>query len=182
MSTTLAGSLLLATPTLRDPNFYRSVVLIVEHSEEGALGVVLDRPSLSPLEEHVPDWASSVAEPPMVFVGGPVSNEMAVCLVQDPGQPPGDWHEALPGIGIVDPGEPPDHYGGVARARIYSGYAGWSAGQLDLEMMTGSWMTVVATADHVFTETPDDLWLDVVRGLDGPHRLYANYPHDLRSN
>jgi putative transcriptional regulator len=182
MNASTAGRLLIATPTLLDPNFHRSVLFMVEHSEEGALGLVLNRPTAAPVSDHVADWADMAAPPALVFVGGPVANEVAVGLAQDPGTPPDSWVEALPGIGLIDLTEPPAAYGGVGRARVFSGYAGWESTQLDFELATGSWVLLTADADTVFTSDPADLWRRVLARDPGLLRMYASYPTDPRLN
>lgn len=182
MDGSTVGKLLVATPTLVDPNFYRTVLFMIEHNADGALGLVLNRPTASPVSDHVPDWAPFVATPDLVFVGGPVANEVAVGLVQEPGNPPEAWHEALPGIGLLDLTELPAFYGGVGRARVFSGYAGWDAGQLEFELAAGSWVLLAAHADSVFTEIPETLWERVLAQTGGSLGMYVTYPKDPRLN
>jgi putative transcriptional regulator len=182
MEASTAGKLLIATPTLLDPNFHRAVLFIVEHNEDGALGLVLNRPTAAPVLDHVPDWVGPAAPPSLVFVGGPVANEVAVGLVQEPGSPPDVWFEALPGIGLIDLTEPPAAYGGVGRARVFSGYAGWDASQLEFELSTGSWVILAADADTVFSDDPTNLWRRVLARDPGLLRMYASYPTDPRLN
>jgi putative transcriptional regulator len=182
MEASTTGKLLVATPTLLDPNFHRTVVFMVEHGEEGALGLVLNRPTAAPVADHVPEWYGSAAPPSLIFVGGPVANEVAVGLAQEPGSPPEAWNQALPGVGLIDLTEPPATYGGVGRARVFSGYAGWDATQLDFELATGSWVILRADADTVFSDAPEDLWRRVLARDPGLLRMYANYPTDPSLN
>jgi len=182
MDASTAGKLIVATPTMLDPNFDRTVLFIVEHTDQGALGLVLNRPTAAAVADHVAPWAPLTAPPSMVFVGGPVANEIAIGLAQDPGEPPESWTEALPGIGIIDLSQPPEHYGSVARVRVFSGYAGWDATQLDFELSTGSWVVLPADAAAVYTATPDDLWREVLARDPGLLKMYANFPTDPRLN
>lgn len=178
----LAGHLLIATPLLIDPNFFRAVVYIVEHSPEGALGVVLNRPSEERVSDHLPDWNGLLNEPSVVFIGGPVANDIALGVVTNPDVPPESWDPTQDGVGLVDLSEGPGKLGGVASARVYSGYSGWVRGQLELELRTGSWVVAAGGADDVFTAEPDTLWRAVLRRLPDRRALYASYPDDLGSN
>jgi putative transcriptional regulator len=182
MEGSTAGKLLIATPTMLDPNFHRTVLFMVEHTEDGALGLVLNRPTASAVADHVGHWATVAAAPPLIFVGGPVANEVAVGLAQDPGSPPEDWHEALPGVGLIDLTTPPSDYGGVGRARVFSGYAGWDASQLDFELSSGSWVVLSADTNTVFSPEPENLWREVLGRDSGLLRMYAHYPDDPRLN
>lgn len=178
----LAGSLLVATPLLLDPNFHRTVLYIAEHSSEGALGVVLNRPTGERVAAHLPDWGDLVSEPAVVFVGGPVANEVAVGLVRDPAVLPADWSPVVPGVGLLDLAEGPEAVIDVADARVFSGYSGWIGGQLEAELATDSWLLDEASAEDVFTHNPADLWRVVLRRRRDRGRLYAWLPDDLRSN
>jgi len=177
-----AGRLLLATPVLLDPNFYRTVVYIIEHSREGALGVVLNRPTEEPVGDHLPEWVAMLSTPDVVFVGGPVANEVAVGVVARPDHPPEEWEPTRDDIGLVDLALGPGSLGSVAGARVYSGYAGWIAGQLDMELRTGSWVVAESVIGDVFTPDPDDLWRTVLRRQPNKKSLYASFPDDLSSN
>lgn len=162
----LTGSLLVASPLLADPNFFRTVVFVLQHDDDGALGVVVNRPSGSPVADHLPGWADLALEPAVVFVGGPVEPAVAVAL--------GDRGAATPldGIRVVDlESDPVGEW-----LRVFSGYAGWGAGQLEEELDEGSWMVVEALPSDITTPDPDDLWHDVLRRQRGPLRLLATYP------
>jgi putative transcriptional regulator len=178
----IAGRLLVATPALLEPNFYRTVTFVAEHSPDGALGIVLNRPTEERVRDHLPEWAPHVSDPGVVFVGGPVANEVAVGIVHEPEVDPDDWEPPLPRLGLIDLAMGPDAFGGVARARVFSGYSGWIGGQLDAELMTGSWVVVHATVDDIFTPEPDDLWRVVLQRQPGRVALYGWFPDDLRSN
>ena len=124
----LAGKLLVALPVLVDPNFDRTVVLLLSHGEEaGALGVVLNRPSTTDLVEPLPLWSDVAADPAVVFVGGPVEPQMAIALGRDDN-----------GVGTIDLDGDPALLT-VRQVRVFAGYAGWSAGQLESELADGAW-------------------------------------------
>ena len=175
MVDTLSGKLLVANPLLQDPNFYRTVVFLFEHGEDGALGTVLNRPSAEKASEHLPAWQHLIAEPDVVFVGGPVRNEIAVGVAQFADNDDGD--AAFAGIGLIDLSNPPATDNEPERVRVFSGYSGWDAGQLELELAVDSWFIVDAVAEDVFGH-PDDMWARVLRRQPGRLRLYAEYPDD----
>jgi putative transcriptional regulator len=170
----LAGALLVASPHLLDPNFYRSVVLVLEHDEDGAVGVIINRPSTSGLGEELPDWAPLLAQPPVVFVGGPVQPEAAVGLAD------GVEGSSLPGVGIVDLSAPPGALD--VPVRIYAGYAGWGSGQLEAELAEGGWIVATARSEDVFVGDPGSLWAAVLRRQPGPTALLSSFPIDPRLN
>lgn len=166
----LAGSLLVASPHLIDPNFFRSVVLILEHDKEGAVGVIINQPSTSGLEGELPEWAGLLAEPPVVFVGGPVQPDAAVGLADGVDGSP------VSGVGMVDLSAPP---GGLSvPVRIYAGYAGWGPGQLEDELEEGGWIVAEARAGDVFATTPGTLWSVVLKRQPGVTALLASFPID----
>jgi putative transcriptional regulator len=170
----LAGALLVASPHLLDPNFFRSVVLILEHNEEGAVGVILNQPSTSGLGDELPEWAPLLAEPGVVFVGGPVEPENAVGLAD------GVDGSSVPGVGIVDLSAPPGELN--SPVRIYAGYAGWGAGQLEAELVEGGWIVTAARAEDVFAVEPGTLWTSILKRQPGPAALLATFPVDPSLN
>lgn len=183
MTESLAGKLLVATPNLEDPNFFRTVVFIVEHDgEEGALGLVLNRPTDASVAEHLPDWDETAALPAVVFVGGPVRTEVAIGLADSPATPPDDWVAAIADIGLIDLGACPADFGGVARCRVFAGYSGWVAGQLEMEIALGSWFVVDGLARDVFAVDPEALWSTVLARQDSHLSWFANYPLDPSVN
>jgi putative transcriptional regulator len=178
----LRGCLLVATPTLLDPNFARTVVLLLEHGEEGAVGVVLNRRTETPVGEVLPPWGELAGEPGVVFVGGPVSPDGAICLGRLPsGEPGSDWSFFDGQVSTVDLSLGPDSAPGTT-VRVFAGYAGWGAEQLDLEIATGSWYVVDARLDDVFCVEPDDLWHDVLKRQRGDLAMVANFPPDPSLN
>jgi len=194
----LRGRLLVAEPTLQDPNFHRTVVYLIEHSESGALGLVLNRPGDVLVRDAVPTWAPYVDGDGPVYVGGPVSPEGAICLARCPSDGPrqslfetaGDDEGAEPDptaifkpitttIGALDlHGDPSDAPAGIWALRIFAGYAGWSGGQLELELAAGGWYVVDAEDDDVFTDHPELLWREVLRRQRGALRAIAFHPGD----
>ena len=170
----LAGSLLVASPALLDPNFYRAVVLLVEHNDEGAAGVILNRPSTRGPGDELPEWLPLLADPEVVFVGGPVEPRAAVGLAQT------DGGEVLPGVGMVDLSAGP---GGISSAvRVFAGYAGWGPGQLEAELAEQAWVVLTAKPDDVFSPFPERLWRQVLQRQPGPVAMLATYPDDPRLN
>lgn len=171
------GMLLVATPALVDPNFARSVVFLIQHDEDGAVGVVLNRPSVEEVSEHLPDVAGSVVEPGVVFVGGPVEPVVAIGLERTdvPVRP----IEPMAGVGLLDLAD-----GGarVQPCRIYAGYSGWGPGQLESEIAEGSWIVVEATIADVFTDDPEGLWGAVLRRQPGRVAMLASHPMDPTLN
>lgn len=185
-TTSLAGRLLVATPALADPNFDRTVVFLLQHTDEGAMGLILNRPSGLPVAEHVEAWADMVAPPEEVFLGGPVQPEIAVALAwTDSGQPLPDGLEPVTDrCGVVDLRREPAEFAGVLLGvRIFSGYAGWAPGQLEMELTTGSWFTLDAEPADTATPDPDNLWRYVFRRQRTRDlRLLATYPEDPTLN
>ncbi len=182
MDGSTAGRLLVATPTLLDPNFYRTVLLMIEHDQEGAVGVVLNREVDHPAGEHVPEWVDHLAEPRHVFIGGPVAPEMAIGLAYRPTVEDPAWPSVLDGIGTIDISEPPGAISDVEELRVFAGYAGWGAGQLEFEIAAGSWFVLEARHDDVFTRDPAGLWRRVVRRQRSRVALYADHPFDPTTN
>ncbi len=186
-STSLSGQILVASRNLADPNFFRTVILILEH-REGALGVVLNRPTPVTLADVVPAWLELAAAPAVIFHGGPVERTAAIGLARpatpgDPARPdPTSFSLTIrePGreIGIVNlSAQPADLAGVVKDVRIYSGYAGWSPGQLEGEIQAGGWLVLDHEAFDPLTSDPATLWNQAssaaasgrgVRAIDGP--------------
>ncbi len=182
MDDSLAGQLLLASPALDDPNFRRTVVLIGVHSEEGAMGVVLNRPSEVTVGEAVPQLEQAVAEREPVYVGGPVQPTSIVFLAEflDP-SPAGLL--VLGRIGFPAPDADIDELtDATARARVFAGYAGWGEGQLDAEVDHGDWIAQTALPEDVFTDVPSELWSSVLTRKGGGYALLARMPIDPSVN
>ena len=181
---TWSGQLLVATPVLTDPNFARTVVQLVQHSDEdGALGVVLNQPSETPLADVLPGWALLAPDPVVVFVGGPVQESAAICLGR---LAPGDRDESCvpvpgaPWLGTLNlEAEPADP---VQEVRVFAGYAGWSPGQLEAEVEEGAWWVLDGLPSDCFTPEPHRLWAAVLRRQGMPLALAASYPPDPALN
>ena len=176
MADSLAGQLLLASPSLRDPNFVRTVVLIGVHNEEGAMGVVLNRPSTVTVREAVPQLEPAVDELEPVYVGGPVQPTSVVCLAEfvDP-----SLAEllVLGRIGFPAPDADLEQLAeATARRRVFAGFAGWGEGQLDAEVDHGDWIAEPALPEDVFTDVPTKLWSRVLTRKGGSYALIARMP------
>ena len=181
----LTAKLLVAAPSLDDPNFRRTVVFLLAHGEMGALGVVLNRPSEGTVDEILPVWSMAAAPPGRVFVGGPVSLDSVIGLgwVDGEPDPEGGFTSVLGPAGTIDLHQEPADLGDDLRfARLFAGSAGWAAAQLENEIAEGAWFVVDAEPTDVFTPDPDDLWRTVLRRQPGKLAWYANAVGDTRFN
>lgn len=178
------GRLLVATPTLLDPNFLRTVLLMLEHGEEGALGVVINRPSDSELAGPLPAWAPLAAEPAVLFLGGPVAPANVVGLARVWPEPDGEGLMPILGrVAVVDLNLDPNALGAmVEEVRAFAGCAGWEAGQLEAEIGIGAWFVVDGVADDVLSPRPKELWSTVLRRQGGRLAMFATFPPEVSSN
>jgi putative transcriptional regulator len=178
----LRGQLLVAGPALLDPNFRRTVVLLGEHGDDGAMGVVLNRVSNVTVEDAVPPIAELVGEGALVHVGGPVQPQ-AVVVLADFVEPQRAGALVLDTIGFL-PGDVGDEteFGELRNARVFAGYAGWGPGQLEDELDEQSWVVLPARASDVFTTVPQGLWADVLRRNGGGLAVLALLPEDPHVN
>ena len=177
----LQGQLLIASPGLLDPNFRRTVVLVTEHNDEGAAGLVLNRPSPAPVVEIVPQLEELAEAGEQVWVGGPVHPDAVLVLGEF--LDPDDAAVPLFGsLGFPSLDEPADVRIATTRRRVFAGYAGWGAGQLEEEIGREDWILERALADDAFTEEPGDLWADVLRRKGGVYELVARMPEDPSVN
>ena len=176
------GKLLVAAPTLVDPNFRQTVLLMLEHGNEGALGVVLNRPSELPVRGAIDEWADAVSEPPVVFVGGPVSQSSVIALASVALDDVDDnWSQVVGRIGTVDLEKSPHEIGGLDEVRIFAGYAAWAPGQLEAELAENAWFVLDHTGGDPFVDDPDELWWQVFArqsGELGRLRFYPRNPSD----
>ena len=178
----LRGQLVVASPSLIDPNFRRTVVLIAEHGDEGAMGVVLNRPSEATVAEAVSGLASVVEEGDVVRVGGPVQPG-AVLVLAEFDDPSAAADLVVGDVGFVRANLELDELEQAARrARVFAGYAGWSPGQLEQELAGEDWILEPARPDDVFAPVERDLWADVLRRKGGQFRLVATMPLDPSLN
>ena len=191
----LPGYLLVATPAVDDPNFWRRVILLLDHGVHGALGVVLDRPGGVGVEQLLPQWRPLATAPAELFTGGPVARNSLIGLVRLGSR--GDAVEGSPGcpvgwrllvdddrpIGTVDlAADPALLEGTVVGARLFSGYAGWESGQLEDEIEEGSWYVVRAEARDPISADPEGLWRRVLRRQGGALALVSGFPADPAHN
>lgn len=182
----LSGRLLAATPRLGDPNFRRTVVLIVEDDQaEGTLGVVLNRPTEIHLDQVLEAWTGLASGPQVVFRGGPISpnSALALALARGSDEPVGwrslDGTPMMSRIGLVDLGAPPELLaGGITSMRVFAGYAGWGAGQLRDEIDDGAWYVLPGEPTDAFAAEPERLWEKVLRRQGGELALVATFPDD----
>lgn len=178
--------LLVAAPPLVDENFDRTVVFVLEHNPvDGALGVVLNRPAHAAVDEILPKWAPYAAEPDRFFFGGPVSpssvigvGRASVALAAT-----GGWQPLLDSVGALDlDDEPASLAPAVEMVRLFAGYSGWTAGQLETEIEAGAWFVCDADPGDLFTNEPDELWPAVLRRQGGTLARYATIPEDPTVN
>lgn len=172
----LQGKLLVSSPALIDPNFRKTVVLVAHHDEDGAMGLVLSRPSDVPAVDAVPALAALPGARDPVFVGGPVQPEAFMVLaefddVADAAAP------ILDGLGFMPANVEPEELS-IKRMRLFAGYAGWGVGQLEAELLEESWIVVDAETGDAFADDPDELWRAVLHRKGGRFALMENMPYD----
>jgi putative transcriptional regulator len=179
------GRLLVATPALKDPNFERTVVLLVAHEPGGSLGVVLNRATEVAVAEVLEGWGGLAGDPSVVFEGGPMQPEAAICLARArsaTGRVAG-FNRVTGAVGTLDLSQDPitvrDKIIGV---RVFAGYAGWEEGQLEDEIANGSWFVFDALPGDPFVTRPDDLWPMVLRRQGGLMAAVSIFPADPTMN
>lgn len=181
----LTGRLLVATPALKDPNFERTVVLLVAHEDGGALGVVLNRATEVAVADVLDGWGGLAGDPAVVFEGGPVQPEAAICLARTKVGVTGltGFSRVSGAVGTVDlSGNPDALRDSLLGVRVFAGYAGWAPGQLENEIETGSWFVFDALPGDAFVSRPDDLWPMVLRRQGGLTAAVAIFPADPTMN
>jgi putative transcriptional regulator len=164
-----------------DPNFWRTVVLIVEHSDEGALGLVLNRPSETTVGEAVAELEELLDLDDPLYVGGPVQPSALIVLAEFD-RPAEAALIAFEDVGVLANGAQEDPSLSVRRGRAFVGHAGWGPGQLDDEVERGDWIIERAVRDDAFTGTPLDLWSSVLTRKGGSYALVARMPPDPSVN
>ena len=173
--------LLVAAPRLLDPNFARSVVLVVAHSDQGAVGLVLNRPTMTRVSSPLPEWEDLASAPAVVFVGGPVS-EGSICLAQVKPQVsvPDSGYLPLQGaLGTIDLEADPAFVSPcIDKLRIFAGYGGWGPGQLEAEIAEDAWFVVDAQEGDAFSDDPSGLWSRVLRRQGGQLAVLSFFPPD----
>lgn len=175
------GDLLIASVLLHDGIFDSTVVLVLDADADGALGVILNEISEIPLHVALPEWSEAVSEPRLLFHGGPVSPNGAICLssVAAPGEEPPGWRRLFDNVGLLHLDTPLEIVTGAYQdLRIFAGYAGWSAGQLQAEIGEGMWHLTAAEYADVFGRRPLELWRSVLRRQLGPLALFSTWLAD----
>lgn len=180
----LKGMLLVATPPLVDDNFDRSVVLLLEHTADGALGLVLNRPEAQEVAGTLRSWAIHVTPPGVLFGGGPVQRDALIGLARaEPAEATEHWAPVLGPIGTVDlAADPADVGADLTHLRVFRGYAGWGPGQLEGELEAGAWIVADAHPYDAFSPQPEELWRAVLRRQGGRLSWLANFPDDPQLN
>ncbi|THC47550.1 YqgE/AlgH family protein [Streptomyces sp. A1499] len=195
----LTGRLLVATPALADPNFDRAVVLLLDHDEEGSLGVVLNRPTPVDVADILEGWGDLAGAPGVVFQGGPVSLDSALGVAVVPGdeasaagsRPRGGggggdlvgFRRVHGAIGLVDLEAPPELLSpALGSLRIFAGYSGWGPGQLETELADGAWYVVESEPGDISSPDPERLWRAVLRRQRSELAMVATYPDDASMN
>jgi putative transcriptional regulator len=184
MTAELRGKLLVSTPALTDPNFDRTVVLLLEHGDEGALGIVLNRPTETTIDEAVPEWGDLASAPAVLYLGGPVGVGTIIALAQSRSDDAPAGTEEVSGrlvavdlsldAQLVTPT--------LLSLRVWTGYAGWAAGQLDEEIAQDAWFVVEAEETDVTTAEPTGLWRAVLGRQPGTLAWFSNFPDDPAHN
>lgn len=184
MDGSLRGKLLVAAPMMREPTFARTVISLLEHTDDGALGVVINRPGEAPLLDVLPPVADIASEPAVLFAGGPVEPRAAIALGVVAGETVHTyWRPLVPPLVTVDLDGDPDVLAGALRElRVFAGYAGWSGGQLEGEIAQGAWYVVDSLPLDPFDAVPDRLWYAVLRRQQWPLSAVAVCPTDPTMN
>lgn len=178
----LRGKLLVASPALADPSFARSVVFITEHGPEGAMGIVLDKPSETAVVELAPQLDEVAGPDAPVYVGGPVQPSALVVLAEFSDPAAAAWI-VVADVGFASADVEMDELArSVRRARVYAGYSGWGPGQLEAEMEVDSWIVEPPLPPELFPDDPEALWSAVLARKGGQYALVARMPADPSMN
>ncbi len=181
MDESLRGKLLIASPSLTDPNFERSVVLMTEHSEDGAMGIVLNQPADAAASELIPALETIARDDPL-FIGGPVQPQAVVLLAEFADLDAAAWI-VVADVGLASADAEFDELGeAVRRGRFYAGYSGWGPGQLELEIELESWIIEPPLPNELFPDDPETLWSDVLERKGGTFALISRMPADPSMN
>jgi putative transcriptional regulator len=191
----LVGHLLVASPRLADPNFTRRVVLVLDHGEQGTLGVVIDRPGGVAVGELLPQWHDMATPPAELFTGGPVARNALIGLVRLARRPGASLEPALgvsgwrllvdadKPVGTIDLSSDPSVMAeSIVGARLFSGYSGWDSAQLEAEIEEGSWYVMPAEARDPISADPESLWRRVLKRQGGALTVVSGFPDDPTMN
>lgn len=181
------GSLLVSSTDLVEPAFRRTVIYVIEHNDAGSLGVVINRPSETPVNDVLPQWSALAAPPDALYVGGPVKRDAALCLAT---LRSGAETTGVPGLRrvhgrvvMVDLDSDPELIAPLVEGvRIFAGYSGWTYGQLDSELHREDWIVVSALASDVVAPAFVDVWAQVLRRQPLPLAILATHPIDIERN
>lgn len=182
----VAGRLLVATPPMDDPNFERSVVLMLSHDADGAFGLVISKPHPTNLLIESTDlsgWLDHATPPATVFEGGPVQQHSMIGLARLRPDSDRSWANSLTGdLHTVDLASDAAHALECERLRLFVGYSGWGASQLDGEIAAEHWFVVDSQPDDAFDNEPHTLWRRVLE-RDPTHRDWVrSFPDDPNLN
>lgn len=181
MGESLRGKLLIASPSLVDPNFARSVVLMTEHSDDGAMGMVLNKPAETSASDLLPALDDIAGEDPL-YIGGPVQPQAVVLLAEFSDPAAAAWI-VVADVGLASSETKFGELGDVVRrGRFYAGYSGWGPGQLEAEIDAESWIIEAPMPSELFPDDPDTLWSDVLERMGGSYSLISRMPLDPSLN
>lgn len=178
MTLWLTGQLLISKPAVHADAFDGTITLLLEHNADGALGLILNRPSELLIEDAFPAWSNVATDPAVVFAGGPVERNSLIAI----GATPEADGELVFGLHTLDLDEPSDAEPPIDRVRIFAGYAGWGAGQLEGEIANQAWWVVDGLISDLFSSDPLDLWASVLRRNGGELAWFAHFPDDASLN
>ncbi len=178
MSLSLSGQLLISRPAVHADAFDGTITLLLEHNADGALGLILNRPSELLVEDAFPAWADLASRPGVVFAGGPVERNSLIAL----GATPDADGELILGLHTLDLDRQPELGPAVDRVRVFAGYAGWGAGQLEGEIANQAWWVVDGLLADLFFDDPLGLWANVLRRNGGELAWFAHFPDDASLN
>lgn len=185
-ATPTKGRLLIATPTLGDPNFDRAVIFMLEHHDEGAVGVIINQPVAIPLHEPIDRWSALERDPVGLFHGGPVETDALIALgfatadVESISSAMSPVSGPIMSVDLTT--DPAILAATLGQVRVFRGYAGWGSAQLESEIEAGAWIVVDAQPDDVFSPEPGELWRSVLRRQPGRLAWLADAPLDLSLN
>ena len=178
----LRGKLIVAGPKLYDPNFHRTVVLICEHTDDGALGLIVNRPTPVEVGDAVPELGELLGPTDRLFAGGPVQPQ-SIVLLAELEDPPEEALMVTGDVGLVLQGVDLEDLAAMARrGRAFLGYAGWGPGQLEDELERDDWLVVDAEPDDAFAEDAEAMWAHVLARNGGEYALLATMPPDPSLN